>query len=51
MKRLILLSASALLALGLGLLVGPGAYGFGPVVLTREGEQKIILIFGQARAP
>jgi membrane protease subunit HflC len=47
-KRLILI-ALAVLALGLGLLVA-GSYGFGPVVITREGEQKIILIFGRPRA-
>jgi membrane protease subunit HflC len=47
-KRLILL-ALVVLAILLGLVVA-GSYGFGPVVVTREGEQKIILIFGRPRA-
>jgi membrane protease subunit HflC len=46
-KRLILLAVVAL-ALFLGLLVA-GSYGVGPVVVTREGEQKIILTLGNPR--
>lgn len=47
MKRLLLLLA-ALLALGVGL-VAAGNVGLGPVVITREDEQKIILFLSQAR--
>lgn len=48
MKRLILLAVVAL-GLVLGLLVA-GGHGFGPVVITREGEQKIILTLGNPRS-
>ena len=44
------------LVLGIGLLLGAavllvwaGRYGFGPVVITREGEQKLILMLGDPR--
>lgn len=47
MKRLILIVLAGL-ALLLGLLVA-GNFGFGPVVVTREGEQKIILTLGDPR--
>jgi membrane protease subunit HflC len=48
MKRALLLLV-VLVAAAVGLLVA-GGYGFGPVVITREGEQKIILLFGRPRA-
>jgi hypothetical protein len=47
MKRA-LLALAALLALGVGL-VAAGNVGLGPVVITREDEQKIILFLSQAR--
>ena len=47
-KRLILLIVAAL-GIVLGFLVA-GSYGLGPVVVTREGEQKIILTLGKPRA-
>ena len=47
MKRLILL-ALVVLALLLGFVVA-GSYEIGPVVVTREGEQKIILTLGNPR--
>lgn len=47
MKRLLLI-AVVVVALGLGLLAA-GGLGLGPVVITREGEQKIILMFGKPR--
>lgn len=47
MKRLLLLVVLAV-ALGVGLLIA-GRYGFGPVVITQEGEQKIILTLGKPR--
>jgi len=46
MRRVILL-VFALAALFVGLVV-MGSAGWGPVVITREGEQKIILFFGKA---
>jgi membrane protease subunit HflC len=48
MKRALLLLV-VLVAAAAGLVVA-GGYGFGPVVITREGEQKIILFFGSPRA-
>ena len=48
MKRAILVVV-VLLALATGLTV-LGSYGLGPVVITREGEQKILLMFGKALA-
>lgn len=47
MKRLIVILLVAA-ALGVGLIVA-GGYGFGPVVVTREGEQKVILMLGDPR--
>ncbi len=47
MKRLVLI-VLVLLALVVGLVVA-GDYGFGPVVITREGEQKVILMLGDPR--
>jgi membrane protease subunit HflC len=46
-KRLLLL-ALVVLVLGVGLVIA-GQYGIGPVVLTSEGEQKIILTLGDPR--
>jgi len=46
-KRLIVIAVVAL-GIVVGLLVA-GDYGFGPVVITREGEQKVILMFGDPR--
>jgi membrane protease subunit HflC len=46
-KRFLLLLV-LVVALGLGLLAA-GRLGFGPVVITQEGEQKIILMFGKPR--
>jgi len=48
MKRLLLIVLAALAA-GVGLVIA-GDYGFGPIVITREGEQKIILRLGDPRA-
>jgi membrane protease subunit HflC len=48
MKRAFLL-LFALLAVLVGL-VAMGSAGWGPVVITREGEQKILLMFGKALA-
>ena len=48
MKRLILF-ALLVVAVALGFLVA-GRYGVGPVVITREGEQKVILTLGKPRA-
>jgi membrane protease subunit HflC len=46
MKRAILLFVIAVAVVtGLAVL---GSYGWGPVVITREGEQKILLMFGKA---
>ena len=47
MKRLLLIVLAAL-AVVVGLLVA-GDYGFGPIVITHEGEQKIILMLGDPR--
>jgi membrane protease subunit HflC len=47
-KRLILIILFGI-AIALGLAVA-GSYGVGPVVVTREGEQKIILTLGSPRA-
>jgi membrane protease subunit HflC len=47
MKR-VLLALAVLLALGVGL-VAAGNVGLGPLVVTREDEQKIILFLSQAR--
>lgn len=47
MRRL-LVSLLLLVAAVTGLLVA-GSYDLGPVVITREGEQKIILMFGDPR--
>ncbi len=48
MRRLVL----ALLVLGVaaGVLVWGGEAGVGPVVITREGEQKLVLLFGKPTA-
>jgi membrane protease subunit HflC len=46
-KRLVVILIFAV-ALGVALLIA-GGYGFGPVVITREGEQKVILMFGDPR--
>src|SRR4029453_5358390 len=48
MKRALVLLV--LLVAGAAGLVGGGGYGLGPVVITKEGQQKIILIFGRPRA-
>jgi membrane protease subunit HflC len=46
--RRLLVLVILLLALGAGL-VAAGSLGIGPLVITREGEQKIILRLGEAR--
>jgi membrane protease subunit HflC len=48
MRRAILV-LFALVAVSVGL-VAMGSVGWGPVVITREGEQKILLMFGKALA-
>jgi membrane protease subunit HflC len=48
MRRVILL-LFALVAVLMGL-IAMGSAGWGPVVITREGEQKILLMFGKALA-
>lgn len=48
MRRAILL-LFALVAVLMGL-IAMGSVGWGPVVITREGEQKILLMFGKALA-
>ena len=48
MKRLIVLSV-VLVGVFAGL-VAAGNRGFGPVVITREDQQKIVLMFGEVRA-
>ena len=47
MRRLVFL-VLVLLVLGVGL-IAAGNLDLGPLVITREGEQKIILFFGDAR--
>ncbi len=47
MKRFVV-SLLVVCALGVGFVVA-GEYGFGPVVVTREGEQKVILMLGDPR--
>jgi membrane protease subunit HflC len=47
MKRFVVILL-LVLAIGVGLLVA-GGYGIGPVVITREGEQKVILTLGDPR--
>ena len=44
MRRLVF--ATLLALAGLAALVWAGEIGWGPVVITREGEQKIVLLFG-----
>jgi len=44
-RAVLLLLAVAFLLVGLTVL---GSFGWGPIVITREGEQKILLMFGKA---
>jgi len=49
MRKLIL---AALIVFGLGVsLIAAGEFNFGPVVVTHEGEQKLVLFLGNAGTP